>query len=171
MNPELQIDSSLSTISFNVQKLGFLQVLGTMSNMKGKIVFNKAALQESYIDVSIDTRTLDTRNTRRDAHLKGEDFFDVAHYPTMSFELHEIVPTGEHFEATGTLSIKGIEKTVAIPFRTESRTDGSELLSGSFTIDRTAFGIGGSMVGLDDEVTIHLNLPISANAETSTVNH
>jgi polyisoprenoid-binding protein YceI len=80
--------------------------------------------------------TLKAENTDLGEHLRKADFFDVAHYPTATFELTDFRADF----ATGRLTIKGITKLVRLPVKIETTANGC-LLRGTARIDRTAFGI------------------------------
>ena len=149
----------------------FSSAEGCFTELELDMKLNLNAPESSFVNATVATPSLEMGSEMMENYVKAKDFFDVERYPTMSFALQSLVPQAEGYMATGTLRIKGIENTVAIPFRMEPLADGSHVLSGSFTIDRTDFGIGGSMVGLDNHVTIHLLLPVPTEAASATTNH
>ena len=67
--------------------------------------------------IAIDANTIDTGFPLRDDHLRTSDFFDVEKYPTIVFQSERLVPQGDSWMLTGKLTMHGVTKTIAIPFR------------------------------------------------------
>ena len=87
--------------------------------------------------VLVDVRTLANSNEQLQEHLRGTDFFDVAHFPTASFELLRVTEG----QAQGRLTLKGQTHPVTVPVRVVALGSDSLLLKGTARVDRTQFGI------------------------------
>lgn len=72
----------------------------------------------------------------------GPEFFDAARHPTATFAA-KIRPEGEAFAADGTLTLKGAEAPLSLPFALSIEGDTARM-QGTATLDRRAFGIGPS---------------------------
>ena len=131
------IDTSQSKVSFQIKKIGFLTVKGTIVDFQGNIVFNENELGKSNFNVSISPITIDTGNAKRDEHLKSKDFFYVKEYPKISFQSTKIIKEKEQFLAMGQLTILNKTNEVSIPFSYENR-----LLNGNFSLNRLDFDLG-----------------------------
>lgn len=95
----------------------------------------------SRVEVEVVLASLDTKNHSRDEHLRSEDFFDVARFPTAKATLEGFRLDGpDAFEADVTLDLHGVRKTFPMRFRIEDRA--SRRISGKITLDRTQWGIG-----------------------------
>jgi len=141
------IDSDESTISFEVGK-----VQGSLDGLQGDIVFSKEALNEASFNVCLNAGSIDTDNTKRDDHLKTDDFFDIAAFTTICYQSTEIIKTNSGYESIGNLTLRGISKPVTIPF---TYKDG--IFEGSFEIKRLDYGIGpksGLLVSKEVKVAI-----------------
>lgn len=69
------------------------------------------------VDVTIDTSSISTQNTRRDQDLRGPDFFDVEKYPAMTYQGHGIRHvSGDTWALDGSLTIRGVAKAVPLTF-------------------------------------------------------
>ena len=79
------IDPVHSQPMFEVKHIGFSIQRGSFAKATGKVTLDRAAKQGT-IDVTIDTNSIKTIDPRLDVHVKGEDFFNVAKYPTMTFK-------------------------------------------------------------------------------------
>jgi polyisoprenoid-binding protein YceI len=72
--------------------------------------------EDCAVDITIDTSTLTTQNTRRDDDLRGADFFDVKQHPTATYSGRGLRRAGNNWVMDGTLTIRGISKTVPMAF-------------------------------------------------------
>ncbi len=97
------------------------------------------------LDVVIDMRSLDTGDQQRNATLAGKDFFDVARYPQSRFTASRIERTATGYAAIGSLTLRGVTRTVTIPltWRT-AMAQGHSVghLSGTMVLKRLDFGVG-----------------------------
>lgn len=132
---------------------------GDFSGIKGAINFDPAKLAASSINVSVDAATIDTDSEMRDDHLKQDEYFDVAKYPTINFKSTKITPSsvaGRYF-MFGNLTIKGTTKPVEFGFSATPK-DGGYLFEGEFEIDRLDYKVGDKSVSLQDNVKISLKV-------------
>jgi len=138
-NAQKIIDAE-SIVNFSLENRGS-EVNGTLGGMKGDVIFDKENLGKSSFDVTIDANTINTNNRKRDAHLKNEDFFETETYATISFASSKIEKKKDKYVATGTLSMHGISKDVAIIFSVTEKEE-RQHLQGSFVLDHADYGIG-----------------------------
>jgi polyisoprenoid-binding protein YceI len=111
------IDSSHATAGFKVRHLMVSHVRGLLGPVSGTVVIDDADPSRSRIDVSIDARGLDTREPKRDEHLRSADFFDVENHPTVTFRSTRVeAPRGlqEAIRVTGDLTIRGVTHPVTL---------------------------------------------------------
>jgi polyisoprenoid-binding protein YceI len=147
MASDYKADPVHSFVVFDVHHLGAGYVYGTFAGPTGPITFDPSDLSQSAFDLTVQTDSLETRNTRRDQDLKGPDFFDVRQFPTMTFKSTSAKKTGENMmEITGGLTIKGVTKSITVPMVITGTGKGmrGEVRTGfrtTFTINRTDFGI------------------------------
>lgn len=97
--------------------------------------------------VVIPVASIDTRNEKRDEHLRAPDFFDVAKFPVIEFQSTKVTGKGRKLVMHGDLTMKGVRKTIAIPFTLsgpiEDPWKNTRIgLEGSLQIDRKEFGVG-----------------------------
>ena len=165
---EYKIDSSHSKIGFTVKHLMISKVSGTFKDFEGTFEFDKDKGVLGSHNFVVKTASVDTQEPKRDEHLKGPDFFDVAKFPTMTFAKTKISKDGkDKYKWAGDLTIHGVTKPVTFDLEyTGSATDPWGNKRAGFTattkISRKEFGLvwnkaiesGGVVVG--DEVTINL---------------
>jgi len=90
-------------------------VRGAFSKVTGTILLDDNDITKSTVDVTIDASTVDTREPDRDKDLRSDKFFDVAHYPSITFKSKRVqqVATGK-LKVTGDLTIHGNTKEVVL---------------------------------------------------------
>ncbi len=112
---EWKIDPQHSSAQFSVRHMAISTVRGAFSKVNGTIVLDDKDVTKSTVDVTIDVSTVDTREPGRDNDLRSDKFFDVAHFPTMTFKSKKVeqVAPGK-LKVTGDLTIRGTTKEVAL---------------------------------------------------------
>lgn len=107
-------DLSHSSVNFHVRHLMVSKVHGRFSQWNGTLELDEQDLTNSRLDVAIDAASVDTKEPKRDEHLRSADFFDVATYPQLTFKSTRIEKHGSDYKVTGDLTIRGITKSVAL---------------------------------------------------------
>ncbi|GAA4412577.1 YceI family protein [Fodinibacter luteus] len=103
------IDPTHTEVGFVARHLMVSKVRGSFDDVSGTVVVADDVTQ-SVADVTIKTASVSTGTADRDAHLRGEDFFDVEKFPEMSFRSTSF--DGETL--IGELTIKGVTKPVTL---------------------------------------------------------
>jgi polyisoprenoid-binding protein YceI len=108
------IDGAHTSVEFVGRHLMITKVRGRFSDVRGRITIGEEP-QTSHVEVEIGAASLITGNDDRDAHLKGQDFFDVEHYPTITFESTSVRPLREStWELVGDLTVHGTTRPVSL---------------------------------------------------------
>jgi len=130
---------------------------GTFKALQGTIIFDPNRLEESKMDVFVETNTIDTGNSLKDDHARGKKWFDAENYPRISFTSKSFSATKMGYAVVGTLSMKGKEKEIRIPFTFEDDT-----FVGAFEVSRKEFGIKGPFFSftVGDSFGVKLNVPV-----------
>jgi polyisoprenoid-binding protein YceI len=124
------------------------------------------------VEATIDTTSIDTRNEKRDEHLRSPDFLDTAKFPTMTFKSTKVEKAGDAWKLAGDLTLHGVTKPVVLDVTnvTAPTKDpwGNTRIGASATtkISRQDFGIifnktldgGGVLVG--DEIAITIDVEV-----------
>src|SRR5271169_5021411 len=108
-----QLDPAHSNAQFSVRHLGISNVQGEFTKVTGTVQLDDQDISKSSVTASIDVASIDTRAQGRDSDLKSEHFFDVAKYPTLTFQSTKIWKTGEGTaKLSGNLTLHGVTKEV-----------------------------------------------------------
>jgi polyisoprenoid-binding protein YceI len=111
---EYEIDGSHSTVGFGVKHLAVSTVKGTFDKVSGTASWSKPDFSDAKVDVSADAASINTREPKRDEHLKSPDFFDAAKFPKLTFKSKKVTKgAAGHLTLTGDLTIHGVTKEVA----------------------------------------------------------
>jgi polyisoprenoid-binding protein YceI len=112
-----QIDVTHSELTFRIRHL-VSRVNGTFGQWKGSIVADPANLSGGSVNVEIQTASIDTRNERRDTHLRSADFFDAPTHPTITFRSTRVQAQRDGaLKIHGNLTIRGVTKPVVLDGR------------------------------------------------------
>ena len=105
-------DSVHSQPMFEAPHIGFSTQRGSFGKMTGKVTLNRAA-KTGTVDVTIDTTSIRTFDARLDTAAKGDKFFNVEKYPTMTFKSTNVVFDGDRVVgANGELTMLAVTKPV-----------------------------------------------------------
>ncbi len=167
------IDPVHTTIQFSIRHMMVSNVRGTFDKVSGKVNLDEADPGKSTVEATIDVNSLNTREAKRDEHLKGPDFFDVGKFPTITFKSKSVAKVGEgKYQATGDLTIHGVTKEAVLdvegsPTPITDPMGNVRLGATAHTkINRKDFGMtwsktldgGGLMVGDDVDITIDVEV-------------
>jgi polyisoprenoid-binding protein YceI len=145
-----------SKIGFKIKNFG-VTVNGSFNGLEGTVVFDPNRPEDCNVSLSVAANTLETGIALRNNHLKKEEYLDVARYPKLAFVSKTIAKQGGRWVATGTLTIKNIDKEVSFPFEVSKLNDGI-MFKGEFKIDRRDFNVGGNSFSLADDLVVHFEL-------------
>lgn len=155
-SPVYTIDPAHSHIGFSVVHLLVSEVEGSFDNFEGEITLDRSKPEVFSAKATIQAGSIDTRNEKRDGHLKGADFFDAGKFPTITFASKALRNTDAGAEIVGDLTIKGVTKEIVIPavFSGPVKSPmGGEVIGvkGETTINRQDFGVSWNKAMSDDK--------------------
>ncbi|MGO8969398.1 MAG: YceI family protein [Myxococcaceae bacterium] len=145
---EWELDSAHSAAHFSVKHLMVSTVRGQFKTVTGTVTLDEADLTRSRVEVEVDAASIDTREPKRDAHLKSPDFFDVEKFPKLSFRSTRIERAGDEFKVTGDLTMHGVTRPVSLTVDSLSAATKSPFgrvvrgLSATGKLNRKDWGLG-----------------------------
>ena len=99
-----EIDASHSQAAFSVKHMMVSTVRGYFKVLSGHLQIDEQNPQNSWVEAQVDAASIDTRDERRDGHLRSADFFDVQTYPTITFKSTKVEHiSGNEYNVTGDL--------------------------------------------------------------------
>ena len=164
------IDPTHSRIGFVARHAMVTKVRGSFNEFEGSGYFDAENPANSNLQLTIKATSIDTRNADRDAHLRGNDFFDMETYPELRFASTSVEALGDdRYRVTGDLTIKAETRPVTIDFEVSGPVQdpwGNQRigLEGSVQVNRKDWGLnwnvaleaGGILVS--DKVTLEFEV-------------
>lgn len=171
------LDRAHSNISFTVTHMMISDVTGVFKQFDAQVETSKEDFSDAKIYVTIQAKSIDTGNERRDAHLRSADFFnaDVDSIITFKSKKFEKV-SGNKYKLIGDLTMRGVTKEVMLDAEYKGKIKGFRGFIAAFkastTINRKDWGLtwnraieaGGWVVG--EEVTI--NIAVELNQQNNS---
>ena len=163
------IDSTHTFPSFEIGHMGFSTQRGRFNKTTGSIVLDLAAKKVS-VDISIDANSIDTGLDKLEDHLRNEDFFNTAKFPTIAFK-----STGSTFKGdklatlNGDLTLHGVTKPVTLTVNAfhcahapmyKKDVCGADAVT---TIKRSDFGMAYAIPAVDDQVKLMIQIESHKN--------
>ena len=167
------IDAGQSSIVATLRQMN-VPLDASFSRFSGTIVYDAMHPEAARAAVDVEVGSLDLGDESYNAEVRKTTWLDSAHFPQASFRSTAIKPGGaDHFEATGTLSMKGKSQLITVPIAVQHSAK-SSTFDGSFELSRKSFGVGDPDWDnvLDDKVRVHFRLQVdnptaTAPAQTS----
>jgi len=168
--PVWEMDPAHSSASFSIRHMMIAKVHGGFTKLSGQLRFDRNEPTKGSVEAVIDASSIDTREPKRDEHLRSADFFDVQKYPTLTFKSREVFPEKDGYQVVGDLTMHGVTKEVTLEVEgldAEIKDPWGNLkiaATATTKIKRKDFGLnwnaaleaGGVLVG--DDVTITLDI-------------
>ena len=161
-----KVDPDHSGVSFTIRHF-VTNVPGRFKDFDGAVKYDKQNPAASTVSFTIQAASIDTDNADRDNHLRGEDFFDVQKFPTITFSSTSVKAVdADTLEVTGDLTMHGVTKKVTVPVEVlgSMKTPRGEKagFETTFKVDRKEYGItwnrpldtGGAILSDDVKITI-----------------
>ena len=161
-------DQAHSSVNFSITHMAISKVHGSFGKVAATISYNETDITKSVVSATIDVSTVETGVSARDTHIKSDAFFDVAKFPTASFNSTGVTRDGNKLKVAGNLTLHGVTQPVVLevegPAGPVQGMDHKphEGFSASTTINRSAFGIGPSFpaAAVGDEIQLTLDLDV-----------
>ena len=166
------IDPDHTVAALSVRHMMVANVHGQFNKVSGIIHFDPADIPHSSVEVSIDATAIYTGISKRDEHLRSEDFLNAGNHPNITFKSTRAESTGSNrFKVTGDLAIRGITRQITFeaeyfgpvkdPFEESGKSIG---FFASTSLNREEYGMtwnvamesGGVMVGKEVKITLEV---------------
>ncbi len=150
------LDPRTSSIRLKSKVYGLVPVNGVFREVSGNGTVSPDG--EASGTFTIAAASIDTKNTRRDTHLRSADFFDSGSHPDITFTANRIRPSGHDVVVTGALTVRGRTRPLSFDAAASVHGDGVIWLDAEVRINRADFGLTWNwlgMVAMTSTLTIH----------------
>lgn len=175
------IDPAHTEINFTVRHMMISNVRGRFEKFTGEVNFNEEEPEKSSVKVQIEAASIDTKEEKRNAHLRSADFFNADQFPYLTFESKRIeMIDKQRARIYGDLTIKDATKEVVLDtyYAGQSKSPGGTISAGftaQTSINRTDWGLtwnvaletGGLLVGEEVKIDIELEIVKQEVAEST----
>jgi len=135
-----EIDATHSQATFSVKHMMISTVRGHFEVLSGKLHIDEEHPDNSWVEAEVDAASINTRDAKRDGHLRSPDFFDVEKYPKITFKSTKVTPTGNNeYRVTGDLTMHGVTKEETF------HADYSGQVKDLYGLQRAAFNVKGKI--------------------------
>ncbi|HMU78601.1 MAG TPA: YceI family protein [Bacteroidia bacterium] len=108
-------DKSHSKIGFTVTHMLIAEVEGHFKDFTASMTASKDNFEDSKVEFKAPVSSINTNDDKRDEHLRGSDFFDMANHPEISFTSVTFKPAGDKkFKVVGNLTMRGVTRSVTL---------------------------------------------------------
>jgi polyisoprenoid-binding protein YceI len=172
-----QFDAGHTHIGFTGRHMMVATVRGQFEKFSGTVEFDEHDLTRSQAHIQIEAASVNTHNVQRDEHFRSADFFDVEHYPSITFKSKRVIMHDEHHgQLIGDLTIRNITREVVLEgeYSGVSQTPWNTYSAGfslRAKVNRKDWGLSWNIVlaggGLlaSDEITLLIDLELTSPAE------
>lgn len=154
---------------------------GRFGTLAGSLVLDEQDITKSRVEVTIEAASVDTKEEKRDAHLRSAEFFDAEKFPQLTFKSTAVKKVSdEDIEVAGDLTIRGETKPITLKVETSGQVKdpwgGTRTgFSAKATISRKEFGLhwnalletGGVVVGDKIEITLEIEAVKKADSQAA----
>ncbi len=135
-----EIDATHSQATFSVKHMMISTVRGHFEVLSGKLHIDEDHPDNSWVEAEVDATSINTRDARRDDHLRSPDFFDAEKYPKITFKSTKVTSTGNNqYRVTGNLTMHGVTKEETF------HADYSGQVKDLYGLQRAAFSVKGKI--------------------------
>jgi polyisoprenoid-binding protein YceI len=107
------VDTVHSSVVFKIQHMGVSNFYGRFNDISGSYNLDQATPANSAFDFQVKTESVDTKNSKRDGHLKSPDFFNAGEFPIISFKSTKVAKAGDNqLRVNGDLTLHGVTKPI-----------------------------------------------------------
>lgn len=155
-----KVDPVHSSVIYKIRHMNVTNHYGRFNDLQGTITMDEAAPESGSINLEIKADSFDSGNPKRDQHIKGPDFLNVAQFPTITFKSTSLKKTGDKtLDVTGDLTLHGVTKPISAKMEIIGKGKGprgGEIAGGeaTFTIKRSDFGMGQMQGPLGDDIGV-----------------
>lgn len=157
---DYDLDTARTHIGFTARAAVISKVRGQFDAFEGTAHLDGDVPSRSTVRLTIRSTSVQTRNRKRDDHLRGEDFLAASDHPTITFVSTRVEQIeGTSFEVTGNLTIRGTAKPVTVTLRltdadTGPRATDRVRFTGTATVSRKDWGVSGAAGLVGEKVTL-----------------
>ena len=154
------VNTTNSSVVFRIKNRRVTFFYGRFNNLSGTYRIDSDEPSKSMFELKITVESLDTANAKRDAHLKGKDFFDAEAFPEILFKSTSVKKgkDADTYEVTGDMTLHGVTKSMTVELAHTGTQGAMSGFETKFSIKRSDFGMDNFLPGIADEVQLFVSV-------------
>ncbi|WP_440225378.1 YceI family protein [Dokdonella sp. MW10] len=168
------IDPGHTQTVFSWSHFGLSNPTANFDKIEGTLTYDAADPTKSSVDVTIAVDSINSHVKKFDEHLKSDDFFDAAKFPTITFKSTKVEKgsAADTFKVTGDVTLKGIKKSVTIDAKLNSAGEHPMKkvpaigFDGTLHLKRSDFGVDKYVPNVSDEVLVRITTEATVPKKT-----
>jgi len=141
------LEQAQSSVKLHTRAMwGMAPVNGVFAEVTGEGVLSDDGRVSGRIAVA--SASIDTRNTKRDVHLRSADMLDSDAHPEIVFTVERITPAGDQATVAGTLQIRGRTRPITFPATITASGEDEVRIEADVHIDRSEYGLSWNQLGM-----------------------
>lgn len=161
-----RVDPRRSEVGFAVKDLwGVRIVRGVFGEYDGGLEVRADGAEG---ELTVEARSIDTGNDKRDQHLRSAAFFDVERHPRIAFAASAVTPREGGLTLAGELAIRSSRARLEVPVSVGQMAGGALCLEGRTTVSRKAVGVTWNKLGMiRGDAMLHVRLTLEPATEAA----
>jgi polyisoprenoid-binding protein YceI len=151
------LDPSRSQVRLRSKSMwGLVPVKGVFTDVSGTGTVSTSGAVSGTITVA--AGSVDTKNKKRDEHLRSADFFDADDHPSITVSVDGITLSETGAQVTGTLAVRDRTRPVSFDAKVDAVDDAEVWLDAEIRVNRADFGLTWNQMGMasmDNTITVH----------------
>ena len=151
------LDEARSTVGLRSKAIwGLVPVNGVFGQVTGHATVSPVGEVDGTIAVA--AASIETKNARRDNHLRSGDFFAADTFPPITFSVDRLEPSSEGVTVTGKLTVRGRTRPLTFPAKVSVVGSGEVWLDAEVRVNRGDFGLTWNLLGMasmQNTITVH----------------
>ena len=151
------LDASKSTVGLRSKSMwGMVSVKGVFRQVSGQGTVSPSS--EASGTMTVSAASIDTKNKKRDTHLRSADFFDSDTYPDITFTVNRARPSGQGVTVSGSLTVRDRTRPVTFDAKVSAVSASEISLDAEVQVDRSDFGLTWNQMGMasmHNTITVH----------------
>ena len=151
------LDASKSTVGLQSRSMwGMVSVKGVFRQVSGEGTV--AAAGDVSGTMTVSAASIDTKNNKRDTHLRSADFFESDTYPDITFTVNGARPSGQGVTVSGSLTVRDRTRPVTFDATVSAVSAAEVTLDAEVQVDRSEFGLTWSpmrLASMHNTIAVH----------------
>ena len=140
------LDPSRSSISLKTKSMwGLAKINAVFTDLQGEVAVVAGAVTAR---ITVGTGSIDTKNARRDKHLKSDGILAAEKFPHLIFVLSSVAPSATAIQAKGTLTVRDKTRPVVFAATVSAVGDSEITVTAGLDVDRGDFEVNWNPLGL-----------------------